>query len=700
MGLATVIAPFDEPIKTYISTACQTVAWTGPNLFPSDAAPAFIQEANELQAALTQAGRILVLLDWSLASHNGVSEHVKGQLCAIDASSLLGRLTTGKQAAADIRPLATVRESLRGLLTKVRGLEELANETNVLNELKVPLDELKKLSKYAANEVATTFEGIQERTVSNWKLLYPEQPTGMTPFGLLMKKGKDKSVEGLVSGSDYKAPLHYFANAGWQRAAALSFYFAMLERHPKGLGFYILDDPILSLDDEHRERWASELLNPSINTFQIILATHQRQFLLNCGHYFEPEYTIELNPRIRKRAISWLPGNSLLRARANILTDWANTPNIMRQYREYLVLTVEAYSPEPFLTTNLRNSLDNYRNLALPNPLAHKRNNAKICDILDEAAVANVLDPGSHAATQVAVTQAMVQACLDRLTACDKLLREEVTRLEDLRAREMRRTIIPSRIIPFPTIPAGADWSDNIEIQVLGGAAARSGHYVVDLAEEVSIIALGAGSAVLVTSDTLEPVAKKGQWVLLGSNLGDNEPGALAAVTTSEGRFLRRIWPERERWILQSVNPVHPIASLSVPKLNASARKVIGVLYEPETVIPSTGSAEWCPYSRDILNELTSVNAIRVLGDSLGSHRSYGTESARRSTVSQFHEHLGRIIGRGRDNLCERRAGNQKNFPERKYLHPIKSQSRRCNCSDGRSRQRDNKSLASARGFV
>jgi hypothetical protein len=211
----------------------------------------------------------------------------------------------------------------------------------------------------------------------------------------------------------------------------------------------------------------------------------------------------------------------------------------------------------------------------------------------------------------------MVQACLDRLTPCDKLLREEVTRLEELRAREMRRTIIPSRIIPFPAIPAGANWSDDIEIQVLGGAAARSGHYVVDLAGEVSTIALGAGSAVLVTSDTLDPVAKKGQWVLLGANLGDNEPGALAAVTTSEGRFLRRVWPERERWILQSVNPVHPIASLSVPKLNASARKIIGVLYEPETAIPSTGSAEWCPHGRNILNELTSVNAIRVLGDSL-----------------------------------------------------------------------------------
>jgi hypothetical protein len=109
VGLATVVAPFDEPIKVYISTACQAAAWNSPNLFPSGVAPAFIQEASELQAALAQAGRILVLLDWSLASHHGVSEHVKTLLCAIDASSLLGRLTTGKQAAADIRPLATVR---------------------------------------------------------------------------------------------------------------------------------------------------------------------------------------------------------------------------------------------------------------------------------------------------------------------------------------------------------------------------------------------------------------------------------------------------------------------------------------------------------------------------------------------------------------------------------------------------------------
>ncbi len=617
MGLATLISPFDEPLRGYLSTSCQIPEWDCPSLFPTGTAPAFVQAAVSFQSALTQAGRALTLLDWSCSSHSSLHEHLKGQFCAVEASSLLGRLTAGKQAAADIRPLAAVRDSLRTLLVKVRGLEELAIETNLLDEMKAPLDELKKLSKYAANEVAITFDGIQEKTISNWKLLYPEQPTGMTPFGLSMKKGKDKSVEGLVSGSDYKAPMHFFANAGWQRAAALSFYFAMLERHPKGLGFFILDDPILSLDDEHRERWAVELLCPSLNTFQIILATHQRQFLLNCGHYFEPEYTIELNPRIRKRAISWLPGNNLIRARANILIDWANTPNMLRQYREYLVLTVEAYSPEPFLAPSLRNSLDNYRNLSLPNPLAHKRNNTKICDILDERAVANVLDPGSHAATQVTVTRAMVESCLDRLTACDRLLREEITRLEDLRAREMRRTVIPSRILPFPTIPATASWSDEVEINVLGGAAARSGHYVVDLAGGMTTIALSGGSAVLVTCDALDPVAKKGQWILLGGDLTDQDHGALAAVATSEGRFLRRVWPDRERWILQSVNPVDPVASLSVPKMSASAKRVIGVIYKPETFLASTSSDEWCPHGRGVLSELRSSNAIHVLGDSL-----------------------------------------------------------------------------------
>jgi hypothetical protein len=485
MGLATLVEPCNTPIEEHIEASCQATTWQSPNLFPSGASPIFLAAATSFNATLAQAGRTLSLLEWSCGSHSAVSEVFKTKLCAANETSLLGRLASGRQAAADVRPLAAIRENLKGLREKVEGIEGLAAETAILATLKAPLDELKSLSKYAANEVSRIFERIQEKTVENWKLLYPEEPMGFGPFGLSMKKGKDKTVEGLIAGPDYKAPLQHFANAGWQRAMALSFYFSMLDHHPKGLGFFLLDDPILSLDDQHRELWASKLLSPTFSAFQVVLATHQRQFLRTCGHHFEPECTFELNPRTRKRAISWLPGHYLLRATANLAHDWANTPNIMRKYRESVVPTLEPYSPVPFLVPgNLQNSLDNYRGLTLPNPLAHKGINAKICDMLAVPAIATVLDEGSHAPTEANVTQAMVIACHERLLACDRVLRDEISRLEEQRARAMRSTVIHSNILPFPSIPPAASWNEEVEIEILGGAAARSGHYVVDLAEE------------------------------------------------------------------------------------------------------------------------------------------------------------------------------------------------------------------------
>ncbi len=618
MGLATVVSPFDVSIRTVLSSHCQPQTSTCPNPFPQNPSSTFVLAAAKFQDALTQASRSLDLLDWSGYFHQTVSDHLKEQLCGPDAASLLARLSAGKEAAAQIRPLSTVRKTLQDAVVKIQALEAEEADANLLLEMENPLSKLKNLSKYAAEEVKATFAEIKEKTVENWKLLYPEQPTGMIPFGLSMKKGKDKSVEGLLSGSDYTVPLHFFANAGWQRAMALSFYYAMLERHPLGLNFYILDDPILSLDDEHRERWANKLLQPSLANFQVVLASHQKIFLNNCRHHFAPDCSIELNPRVRKGRITWNPGHHLLRAHEHIQIDSSNTANMLRQYEEYLLMTVDAYSGTPFWNQNdVAGSLNAYRNFTRPHPLAQSGNNVKICTILSERAVTSVLNPGSHTATQSQVTHAMVQDCLTRLDACDTILRREIEELEENRLREMRSTPIPSRIIPFPSIPESASWNQDINITVMGGAAARSGHYVVDLAGEATTVALSSGSALLVTSDTLDPIAKKGQWVIVGDDLTDREPGALAAVNTPQGRYLRRVWPDREHWILQSVNPIAPIPSLSVPKISANAKRIVGVIYKHEPPPSTAGTNEWLAHGRGITRELTSAQAINVIGDSL-----------------------------------------------------------------------------------
>jgi energy-coupling factor transporter ATP-binding protein EcfA2 len=617
MGLAAVLAPLETSIQNALA-GCKTEDVETFHVLPTGAAEAFLNAAESIQTSTLKASRCLSLLNWSLKHSKATGELLHSLLCGADEKSLLSRLSAGKDAAAELKPLVIVRDGLKELLPKVQTLEASAANKELLSKIESPLDELKKLTKYATSEVANTFEVIQTKTVDNWRLLYPEESTGVSPLGLVMKKGRDKSVEGLLSGVDYKVPLHHFANAGWQRAAALAFYFALLNHHPHGLDFFVLDDPILSLDDEHRERWATEILKPVIGSFQVIFATHQRQFVLNCKHYFPPQCVIELNPRNRRRAISWRPGHDLKRAQVMLESGWgSDTPARMRQFREYLIMTVEAYSPTPFMLPVLRDRINHYRNLPSTNPLTHTKLHLKICDILDDPVVANVLDAGSHAETGANLTDAMNTACLEKLVLCDGFLRKEVDRLEELRTREMRRTVIPSRIIPFPKLPETSHWNAELSLKVVGRAAAKSGHYVVDLSDEMPEVELDAGSSVLVATDALEPVAKRGQWILLGPEIGDKDSGALAALVSPEGRYLRRIWPDRERWILQSINPVAAIPSISVEKIESCARKVIGVLYEPETFMTSANPGEWSPHGRDVSTEIASASAIQVVGHSL-----------------------------------------------------------------------------------
>ena len=154
-----------------------------------------------------------------------------------------------------------------------------------------------------------------------------------------------------LSGPGFEMPGQHLSNAGQLRALALAFYFSLLDRHPGGLGFIIMDDPILSLDDDHREAWAANLLHPELKKTQVILATHQRQFLLNCRADFQPGRLIELNPRRRTQQITWRPGDRLERAERLRESDWTSAPNELRKYREGLLITLDAYSPMPFFNS-------------------------------------------------------------------------------------------------------------------------------------------------------------------------------------------------------------------------------------------------------------------------------------------------------------------------------------------------------------
>lgn len=338
---APITAKFDEAVRTIAEQARVAPAAT-VSLLPEDAPPEFVEKASVLLQTVQKALAALSTLQWSQVHLAEIGDALHECITKLDsegAASLLGALSKGKQAAAAVEPLTRVCRELRDAYTRCKSITEKEGALVTLQELEAALNELKPLAKYATNEVKTVFRSIRDKTMDNWRLLYPENASGLNPARLSLGKGRTKTVEALLGCGTCEVPGQFFANAGLQRAIALSFYFALLDQHPRGLAFVVMDDPILSLDEEHRESWSANLLRPAMDHVQVILATHQRQYLNNCKHDFRNGVVVELNPRSRPGPISWRPGFRLDRAEEELERAPTNAPNELRKYREELLST-------------------------------------------------------------------------------------------------------------------------------------------------------------------------------------------------------------------------------------------------------------------------------------------------------------------------------------------------------------------------
>jgi hypothetical protein len=275
---------------------------------------------------------------------------------------------------------------------------------------------------------------------------------------LHLHHGRDKRVEAYLAGPGYEVPSQYVGNAASLRAVALAFFFALLSRHPGGLGFVLMDDPILSLDDDHREAWSANVLRGALSSTQVIVATHQRQFFNNCRADFRPGRLIELNPRTRRaeatRRLTFRPGDRLERAEEIFDIAVSSVPNEMRKYREDLLSTLDTYSPDPlFIAGNWKRSLETYTALKPPHLLASS-NQQTIARMLNDPKVTRVLDAGSHAATEANVSEAMMRECLQVLVTLDGFFRKELDRLDAVLLRHLRSKGPPPELLDAPARPS------------------------------------------------------------------------------------------------------------------------------------------------------------------------------------------------------------------------------------------------------
>lgn len=352
--LKGVIGKYDPEIQK-IRDSFEVIS-VEPVAFFEDTDTDLLAASEAFSKACSDSLKTIEIFKWA----NKHFENTKTQLYTLIISSegsLLSELSKSKDKASDIQPLNTIKTQLDEIIVQREALALLEAEHCLLESLQSPVDEIKKLSKYALEKTEEVFSQIKTISDKNWKLLYDESPTGLISSKLVIERGK--TIEPFLSKHNYEVSGKYFANAGLQRAIALCFLCALIEKNESGMSFVLFDDPILSLDEDHRERWADEMIAPMIeNGYQIILATHQHQFKKNCAHDFETGNIIEFNPRDTQRPLSWQLGGALDRVRDALNSNWRSAPNLLRKYCENMLITFQAYCAKTFYNPyNLSSSI-------------------------------------------------------------------------------------------------------------------------------------------------------------------------------------------------------------------------------------------------------------------------------------------------------------------------------------------------------
>ena len=149
------------------------------------------------------------------------------------------------------------------------------------------------------NQVIAEVGEVHELMRSNYEKLYDME---LLPFQLLTPgDAKNETLKdqlnAYLKAGDELVPIGPFSNAGRLRALALSFVFALLSKSSHTLDVLILDDPALSMDDQHKDRFLTHLIGPAAKENQILMGTHYKTFFERAGLQVSDATRLCLTPR-------------------------------------------------------------------------------------------------------------------------------------------------------------------------------------------------------------------------------------------------------------------------------------------------------------------------------------------------------------------------------------------------------------------
>jgi len=575
----------------------------------------------DLDTAVAESWQYIQLLRSALKNRDKIQQELTRILKSSEGGGteqpLCVLLQRGNAINSEIEALADVQKSVVILRKARKELDVLQARAEAFQGAATAITPTKDLTIRVQQAVVDVVRSVEPKMKELYGRLYRDEilDLDMLTPGHAANPHKRDEINAYFRAGEQRVPAAPFSNSGRFRALILSFVFALLDRSHKTLDLLLLDDPALSLDDEHKSRFVQDLIGPSLSNKQVIVGTHYRDFYERAKLTFVGEECWELIPRRTvSDAVTFETGDLLVRLEKLPPSGRRDAAPNLRRWIESALGSLSGYCPAKgfVVYNNIVQSIDNYAAITDPRVATPERD--RIVTALRSPEVEWVRNPVAHTGHR---TPQEIEDALSCLRECNKDLLTELGRFKKLSARVSEARALPPIVEFAPLRLDGPVASASMPI-VTQAAAAHDGMAIA--VDEHAIAHIAESRVALLKLDSLQPLARPGQHLLLDPE--EREPGngeLVVAETDSGDRYARRFWRRDDAICLEAQNVTpHYHAPVILTSGTCRAQRIIGVVFEPcRTTGAGRVSAEWVPPSGDRLDLLKDVVGIRVKGTSL-----------------------------------------------------------------------------------
>ncbi len=502
-----------------------------------------------------------------------------------------GRLTN-----QDIMSLHAAHKTTRDLWHSLKKEKEIVDKISKYRALANSGENTKNLAGDVRREVIDVVKDVEDQMKENFSRLYENEilTLDLLTTGHAANPNIRDEINVYLRAGDQRVPVGPFCNAGRMRALILAFIFALLKKTKESLGFIVLDDPVLSLDHEHKTRFIDHMVEPLLGETQVVMATHYKDFYKVAERAFADSERLWMPPR-RSEAdgVSFEPGDLLKRverALKETTCSWRDVGNNLRLWAERTLATLSGYCPQPFVIyNNFTDSLRAYKDINDPNVVTSER--GKIVEALESQQFQRIKDKLAHDEDPAEIE---VRDGLKVLRECEKAVREEINRFKGLYEHALLDRAINAR--PSVRILSMKDYLEDQKLNIVARAAAAEEGTGV-FWEENEVAQIGGNQVAILKLDTIAPIGLIGQYLLLDSEERAPENSDLVVVETQDKkRYVRRFWVDEDKSIwLEAANPTSPYRPIKLSEGEHLMRRVVGVLFSEVGVKTGQEGDEWVP---------------------------------------------------------------------------------------------------------